>query len=229
LGHCLSLWTWEPYHKDEGIFTPHDFKQYRQLLEYNGKDVAGMRLVKWAIDSYAKGVPGLEKSILQGNRCVYPYLLCSLNGMSFNEMARQAKLYENDKLMTHYLGMIRRFTEHLKYDGTLLPTSSPSCVKFFHSFLNYDVVARSRSISKKTGKPLNTPSLNEKAFWKLKLKYPDNALIDICVRYRQVKKDSGMLKFTPWDFYGTTPISEAAKAKNEEDNILFEESEDMEE
>jgi hypothetical protein len=46
---------------------------------------------------------------------------------------------------------------------------------------------------------MNTPSLNEKALYKLKLKYPENILIDICIAYRRVKKETGSLGFEPWN------------------------------
>lgn len=198
LGHGMSLWTDEEYHKDEGCFNPHNMNDLVRLMEYNAKDVHAMRLIKAAIDKYSADIPGLSESIAQGNRCVYPYTLTSLSGISFDEVERDAIIKENDRLMTQYL----RWLEILKgkeYKTRVLPTSSKSCVMFFHDYLNYDVVARSRNISKRTGNPLNTPSLNEKALYKLKLKYPQNIMIDICIAYRRRKKESGMLGFEPWD------------------------------
>jgi hypothetical protein len=201
LGHLMSTLTWEPYHKDEGIFAPVDIIQERKLWTYNAKDVAGMRLCKWAIDEYAKKIPGLPESINQGNACIYPYLLCSLVGILFDDEARNSIVDSNDKLMNQLLRLTNIATKEVGYKETLLPNSSMSCVKFFHDYLNYDVISRSQRISKKTGRPLNTPSLNEKALWKLKLKYPDNLLIDIAIKYRQTKKETSMLMFNPWNFY----------------------------
>lgn len=200
LGHGISLFLWRYYHKDKGNFHPKNLTEEQELWSYNAEDVEGTRELKWAIDDYAKTVPGLQESIIQGNRCIYPYTLMSLNGMAFSDAKRQEIMLENDKLMLQYLRMIQIFLDELQYKGRLLPSSPKSCVSFFHEFMNYAVVGRSQTISKKTGRPLNTPSLNEKNFWKLKLKYPDNFLIDLCVKYRQVKKDTGMLKFVPWDF-----------------------------
>lgn len=201
LGHLMSTLTWERYHKDLGCAMPCNAQQERDNWVYNAYDVAGTRLCKWAIDAYAKKIPGLSESIEQGNRTIYPYLLSSLAGIPFDDEVRASIIDDNDKMMMQLLGMVNMCTKEIGYKETLLPNSSQSCVRFFHDYLNYDVVARSQRISKKTGRPLNTPSLNEKAFWKLKLKYPDNILIDMCIKYRQVKKETSMLNFNPWNFY----------------------------
>jgi len=197
LGHCMSLWTDEEYHKDQGLFAPMNDAMDRRLWSYNGKDVYGMRLVHQAQKEYARKIPGLQESMRQGNDCIYPYTLCSLSGINYDNDARASVVAENDRLMMQYL----RMTRMLKggYEGELLPSSSQSCVKFFHEYLGYDVVARSKRISKKTGLRLNTPSLDEKAFWKLKLKYPQNILIDIALKYRAKQKETSMLRFEPWN------------------------------
>jgi hypothetical protein len=156
-----------------------------------------MRLIKKEIDKYARKIPGLTESINQGMDTIYPYTLCSLSGIHFDNNRRNDIIVENDKLMTQYL----RWLDILKgsYKDRILPTSSISCVKYFHEYLNYDIVSRSRRISNKTGKQLNTPSLNEAAIYKLKLKYPQNIMLDICIAYRKKKKETGMLGFTDWD------------------------------
>jgi len=197
LGHCMSLWTDEEYHKDQGLFSPMNDAMDRRLWSYNAKDVYGMRLVHQAQKDYARKIPGLPESMRQGNDCIYPYTLCSLSGIYYDNDIRAQVVSENDRLMMQYLRMTRMLKG--EYEGELLPSSSQSCVKFFHEYLGYDVVARSKRISKKTGLRLNTPSLDEKAFWKLKLKYPQNILIDIALKYRAKQKESSMLKFEPWN------------------------------
>jgi hypothetical protein len=200
LGHCMSLWTDEEYHKDQGLFAPMNDAMDRRLYNYNARDVYGMRLVHQAQLEYAKKIPGLQESYRQGNDCIYPYVLCSLSGINYDDNHRTNICRENDRLMMQYLRMARILKGGFKDE--LLPSSSVSCVRFFHDYLGYDVVSRSRRISKKTGLRLNTPSLDEKAFWKLKLKYPENILIDLCLRYRAVQKETSMLRFEPWDIKG---------------------------
>lgn len=189
LGHCLSAWPtiWEPFHKDEGIFEPRNIDQEKQLWRYNAKDVAGMKWIKAAQMEYADSVPGLRESIEQSNSCIYPFLLNTLTGMHYNDNLRQQMVSVNDRLMTQYQRAVDLLVGE---DVNLLPTSSQSCVKYFHNTLGYPVVGR----SKKTG----DPSLDETNLLKLKQKFPFNAVIDFSIKYRQRKKETGSLNFTPW-------------------------------
>jgi len=189
LGHSLSVWPsiWEPFHKDEGIFEPRNLEQEKQLWTYNAKDVAAMKWIRRAQLNHAAVVPGLTESIEQSNSLIYPFLLNTLHGIRYDEARRHAMVEENDKLMMQY----QRCIDYLvgpKLD--VLPTSSKSCVRYFHDALDYPIVAR----SKKTGEP----SLDETSLLKLKQKFPYNAVIDFAIKYRQRKKETGSLNFTPW-------------------------------
>jgi hypothetical protein len=188
LGHSLSCWPeiWEPFHKDEGIFEPKNLEQEKQLWTYNAKDAAAMRFIRTAQMKYAKSVDGLEWSIQQSNSLMYPFLLNTLHGMNVDVERRETMMKENDRLLNHY----QRALDYLTKPYSLNASSNPSCCNYFHGLLDYPVVGR----SKKTGEP----SLNETNLLKLKLKNPDNAAIDFCIKYRQVKKEFGSLKFIPW-------------------------------
>lgn len=192
LGHSISSWPeiWEPFHKDEGVFMPWNVIQEKQLLTYNAKDVIGMRLVheaqmRFVSSDSAPG--GLAASIEQGNKAIRPFLMMQLQGMAFDDTLRQSKLKYNDELLTQYLRAIRLLVGP---SIDLLPSSSRSCVKYFHDALGYPVVGR----SKKT----QAPSLDETNLLKLKLKNPDNIVIDFSIKYRQLVKESGTLGFEPW-------------------------------
>ena len=189
LGHCLSVWPtiWEPFHKDEGIFEPQNLSQEKQLWQYNAKDVAAMKWIKAAQLEYASANKGLTESIQQSNDCIYPFLLNTLHGIRFDDVRRQAMISMNDRYMNQY----QRAIDYLVGPGmSLLATSSKSCVNYFHNALDYPVVGR----SKDTGEP----SLGETELLKLKQKFPLNATIDFCIKYRQRKKETGSLNFTPW-------------------------------
>lgn len=189
LGHCLSSWPtiWEPFHKDEGIFEPRNLEQEKQLWSYNAKDVAAMKWIRRAQLEYASGVRGLTESIEQSNSCIYPFLLNTLLGIRFDEVRRQEMVNKNDRLMNHY----QRALDYLTGDKIqLLATSSKSCVRYFHDALGYPIVGR----SKKTGEA----SLDETSLLKLKQKFPYNVAIDFAIKYRQRKKETGSLNFTPW-------------------------------
>jgi len=186
LGHCISLWLYNRYHKEDGIFMPQNKEQEMKLWEYNGKDVSTMVLIREAIDKYASAHEGLTESIAQVNSCIRPYIINSLMGIHYNEEARAEITKENDRKMNQYIRWLRILTGLDEF----LPTSNKQCIEYFHELLGYDIVGR----SKRTGKP----SLDEKNLQKLKLKYRDNPVIDICLAYRREQKETGSLGFTPW-------------------------------
>jgi hypothetical protein len=185
LGHCMSHLTYEPYHKDQGIFQPQNEIQQRTLWQYNGRDVRGTILIKQKIDEIARQSPGYTESIDQVNRSIRPDLINTLFGIRFTEDGRTSLLRENDRLMTQYLRVIK-----LLVGRELLPTSNKQCVEYFHDQLGYKVVDR----SKKT----NVPSLGKDNIYKLKLQNPDNPVLDFTLAFRRLSKESGTLQFTPW-------------------------------
>lgn len=199
LGHCTSIWTWEPFHKDEGNVGYASADQAMQLYKYCGKDVFTMILIHDAILEYARRRPGLIESIQQANDSVRPYLITTLQGIKYNQDAVEEVFKENDALMYQYIRMIRLLVgdESLKKirgkSLRPLPSSNLQCCKYFHDMLGYPIVARGKE--KKDG--TRGASLGKKAMLKLKLKH-NNPVIDLCLAYREVAKESGSLKFTPW-------------------------------
>jgi hypothetical protein len=190
LGHVMSWGTYQPYHKDEAIFNPHNTEQESQLWKYNAKDVYGLMLARAAIDKYAEEKPGLMASIKEGNRRIRPYLINTLTGIKYNEEKRRKIMAENDKLAMQYLRIIR-----LLCGQDILPTSSKQCVNWFHSSMGYKSV-------KKTKK--GNPSLDGDSMYKLLLKYPENVAIKFFLKYRERIKETGSLKFVPWVSLPTT-------------------------
>jgi len=200
LGHSGSYWTWEKFHKDEdsqGYYT-HD--QMIKRLQYCGKDVYTMYLVKQAIDAYAKTIPGLQKSIDDAMMCIKPYLISTLMGIRVNKKMINDMCAENDQLMMHYNRLIEWF---IGEDGMrmirggkklgMFAGSNPQCCKYFHDLLGYPVVAK--------GKPNMygecNPSLGKKALYKLALKH-ENPVINLICAYRAAKKETSRLRFLEW-------------------------------
>lgn len=200
LAHCVSKWTWEPFHKDM------DSKSYRthtdmmQKLAYCGRDVFTMFLVKQAIDDFAKSIPGLEASIKSANDSIVPYLTTTMQGMEYDSGKVGKIIEDNDKLMMQYIrccelligknGMeeVRSVIKGKKPGA--FPGSNAQCCQYFHEMLGYPVMFRSTD----TGKP----SLGKKSLYKLALRFPDNPVITFCNLYRQVKKETGALSFNAW-------------------------------
>lgn len=195
LGHCTSLWTHEPFHKDEACFNFQTAEQHRKLMVYCGKDVYTMMLIRKAIDNFARRIPGLESSIKQVNSSIKAYLIMTMTGIHFKEELRQSIVDENDRLATQYLRIINkligeRFLREISGKSKKgMPGSNIQCVKYFHDLLHYPVIFRSQ----KTGKP----SLGKRALYKLRLKH-ENPVIDFCLLYREVVKETGSLLFLPW-------------------------------
>lgn len=198
LGHCISLWTWENFHKDT------DSEQYRthtdmvNKLEYCGRDVYGMYLVHKAIEQYASKVPGLEESINIAMRSIRPYLTSTMQGMRYDPERVKAICGENDRLMMQYERVckilvgptgLEEVRKAVKGKPGLFCGSTKQQVKYFHDMLGYPVIHK----SEKTGEP----SLGKKSLFKLQLKH-DNPVIALINLYRTVQKETGALSFNAW-------------------------------
>lgn len=186
LGHCVSHLThFEKFHKDEGVFNPHNTQQEMQLWNYNAKDVMCTRLVKMELDRYSGEDAGLTASIQQSNDMIQPYICIQLQGIRFNEEKRRAIMAENDKLMMHYLKAIEILVGY-----QVLPTSHKQCNSYFKDGMGYPVLRRSKTTQE--------PSWDENAQQELRLKYPENPMLDFCLAYRERAKETGSLKFEEW-------------------------------
>ena len=199
LGHCVSLWTWERFHKDNnpGCYLTRD--HMNAMLKYCGKDVYTMYLVHQAIEKYAKTIPGLEDSIKCANDSIVPFLLMTLQGIGYDVESLRATTGENDRLMMQYIRMmnlligeaglneIKPFIKSFRGNFT---GSNKQCCAYFHDILGYAVLFRSPDSG--------MPSLGKKIMYRLAMKYPDNAVIPILLAYRKVQKETSALKFTPW-------------------------------
>lgn len=189
LGHCISLYTYQPYHKDEHQMSRSAESEAR-LWAYNAKDVYAMRLVHKGQLAYAANQPGMMESIEQANNSLYPYLLATLRGLHVDiGRLAEAKIRSDKRIK-----QIRRIILALIGDPKFNPDSPVQLVKYFHDKLCYKVMARSKQTSK--------PSLGGKALYQLALKY-DNPLIPSILYYREIVKERGMMDFCnhqfPWE------------------------------
>lgn len=188
LGHCISMWTCNPFHKDEGIFEPWTAAQAQQLWEYNAKDLLGTRLVYLAQKAYIGFDAGLQASIDQVNAAIVPYLCNSFLGIKVDVAEVEKIVNNNTRLLTQYQRILIVLVGS-ECGHTLLPTSSKSCAAYFHDLLGYAVVGRTNK---------GAPALGAAELYKLKLKYPDNIALDFCLKYRQLVKESGQIQFKLW-------------------------------
>lgn len=182
LGHCGSLYTWEPYHKNEGIFNPHNLEQEHQLWKYNAKDVWLMKLVREAQLMEVR-LKRADSSVEQVNASIYPYLVMSLQGIHYSSELIDKRLEANERRLVQLARVLKVLVGH-----DLLPTSNKSCVKYFHSEMGFKAVRKTDT---------GNPSLDEKSLYKLAV--ANNCpTIPVCLEYRRIAKESGMLKFSPF-------------------------------
>ena len=195
LGHCVSYWTTEKFHKDEDSSGYHTENQMRDRLKYCAKDVHTMFLVKQAIDAYARTIPGLQRSIDDAMSCIKPYLIATLQGIRIDETEVNKKCLENDRLMLQYnrfielligpLGM-NRIREGKKM--SMLPGSPKQCMKYFYDLLGYP---------EKKNPSTGERSLGKNQLYQLALTYDNPVIMLICL-YRATQKETSRLRFTPW-------------------------------
>lgn len=199
LGHFTSLWTYEPFHKDEASGW-YNQQQCWDTMQYCGKDVFTMKLGYYNMLEYAQKMPGLKESWEDANGSILPYMTTMLQGFLYDDKVVKEIMNENDRCMMQYLRMIKILVgEHnLKAiqgkSKRPLPSSPTQCVKYFHELLGYPIVGKGQE--HKDGS--RAPSLGKKNLLKLRLKH-DNPVIDIIQAYRECQKESGSLKFSPFD------------------------------
>lgn len=184
LGHCVSLYTFEEYHKNQGTHIYRTSSQAEQLYLYCGKDIFTMYLVHLAQLERMSKDPGLKASIELAMECIEPYELMGLMGMNFDENLRQKQIHIGDRKMENYMGMIQMLTG----SGTSPLISNKTCTEYFHSQLGYKVVART---------PANRASLKAENLYKLQLDH-DNPVIKLLIAYRETQKATSTLKFKVW-------------------------------
>lgn len=187
LGHAISYWTFQPYHKDEHAANKGKESEAR-LHMYNAKDVWSMREVYLAqLEEMARN-SGYKASVEQANASLYPYLLASLKGLFVDISRLSGAKIEADRRIKQ----IERIIRALIGDTRFNPNSSQQLVKYFHTKLAYKVVERTDS---------GNPSLGGEALYELALKY-DNPLIQCIIYYRALTKSRQMMDFNnliyPW-------------------------------
>lgn len=181
LGHCVSLWLDEPYHKNDGVFMPWTEKQERQLWTYNAKDIATTIGVKNMIQSYAMNDSGLCESIQQANESVRPYLINTLMGVRIDEDRRRELIESNTRAMNQYLRLVRILVGY-----PINPSSPQQVAKYLFAEMHYSSVGRTATGALAAGAP---------ALFKLRLKHPDNPVLELLLAIRRLAKENGQLKY----------------------------------
>ena len=182
LAHCISLWTDEQSHKDQGNFDPKNRAQEITLWGYNALDVHVMRLIKCNQELYCKKDQGLRDSISQVNASIPVYLTLQLQGILYSPEKLHATLAYNERLLIQYQRCIDILCGY-----HVLATSTKDVPKYLYERLKYKVLARTEG---------GFPSCGRKTLLRLRLQH-DNPVLNFILLYRKAKKENGMLKFNP--------------------------------
>jgi len=176
LGHCVSLFTDQKYHKNEGIFDPKTQAQWQQFLLYNAKDVETLALIHTEMHARARGIRGMVESFRQVNDSLRVYLTMSFRGLrldtdalcaTIDEMTRRCDFFET-RVMPRLVGY------------QLNPRSPVQVAKYLYNELKL--------------KPPAKELTGEKTLQKLRIKY-DIPAIAVILAVRGWSKDAGTLKF----------------------------------
>jgi len=182
LGHCTALYTDQPYHKDEGVFLPTNYEQFRQLLQYNCKDVEVTALIHQKQSQLSSGDEGLRKSILQGNALIRPMLLKSYRGLPTDGSRLCQLVDENRECAAFFEGrVLSRLAGH-----SVNPRSTKQV-----STLLYQELQLPRS---------SDPTISETgkdALYRLALKFP-LPIIKVILKIRQLTKEASQVSCRLW-------------------------------
>jgi len=194
LGHCLSLWTDEAYHKDDGVFDPHNTQQEEALWNYNAKDVHALRLLKAAFDKAGVDDPGLGASIEQGQQMIYPYMVAALRGIRADAAKITEIVTENDRLLTQYLRIAKVLIGPDNYailkgksEAGFL-SSNKQAAKYFYEIQKYKCPHKTD-----TGEDAVDVKAMLKLAIALKKKGVENPVIPLRLKFAEVKKETSML------------------------------------
>lgn len=80
IGHLISYFLYRPFHKNEGVYEPHNSMQEEQLYNYNAKDIITMREIYQPLKQELIKLNAV-KSAEWANRMVRPYLTATLRGI----------------------------------------------------------------------------------------------------------------------------------------------------
>lgn len=192
LGRCIAFYVDHlPYHKNEGIFEPHNFVQTQQLLEYNAKDVESLAAIAPEIKKAAVSM-GAADSLEQVNGSIRAYLLATLQGMRVDLAKISEIALHNERAKIQATRVLRLMT------GVDLNPRSPQQVSKYIYHPKF-----------KTSKPAEEATA-EKTLLKLRLKV-NNPAITVILKAREFGMKMSKMKFNIFSPTPFIPYSEALR------------------
>ncbi len=196
LGHCISLYLFEPFHKGTGIYEPKTQQQETQLFLYNNKDVATLRAVYYEIEKMAKD-NDLLRSMDRVNSFILPYLLLTFQGCAIDSKFKVEYLNEIERKQIQYLRILKIL---IGYD--IEKISPKRVITYLYEYLK---IPKPNKKINKDGNITYEDLTASGTLLNLLLTYKIPA-IKVILAYRQLGKKAGFLKFNTFNNRFTTSI-----------------------
>ena len=181
LGHCISLYLNEPFHKDEGVFNPQSLNQWHQLNSYNKKDVDTLMELYDAQQLRLAKDDSTFKRINNSCSFLNPFIRQSLRGIHLD-----CKQLDKEVVMLKDLcQQLLRVAERLVgYDINL--NSPQQLSEYLYTFREY------------TKPKSKTATSTDKHSLLLVLQQSNDPLLKLLFRYRELSKELTALNFCRW-------------------------------
>jgi len=190
LGHCVSLWTDEPYHKQDGIYNRTNESEQSALLFYCAKDVHTMRMV------YKRQLERADclTSMQQAMNAICAYMPMALRGLPIDLDAVKAEIAEHHR----WLIQIQRIAKILTgIDDSKFLGSNKQLASYFYGAMGMPIMDKTA-----TGQP----SIGRETILKLRIKFK-HPILDLCIQHRNHAKAAGDLNFFPFSRKSTDIIA----------------------
>lgn len=179
LAHVMSAMTNLPYHKDEsGTFHPTTAGQLQQLIAYNLKDVYGLREAHQAL--IAEPSSELQASFQQVNDSIPIYLRAGIKGFQADTSVISAYKLELQAQQVQLSRILSILTGRSNFN----PTSPKQVGDYLFHDMEYKAPAKTE-----TGEP----KVDAASLYKLRLTHPENLVLALIIRYRDLVKKLGTL------------------------------------
>jgi hypothetical protein len=210
LGHCISLYTDFPFHKNDGIFCPQNREQEMKLWNYNAKDVFTMIYVRQGIEKYAKLI-GSWEGIQEANDYIVWTLTETFTGIRRDTDAVNVLIQNNEKrikqlyrILNALVGQNYNPKFHADDNPIYLNVRSPKQMQqyLFNKKTEGGLGLQPYEygvVSKKTG--IAAPKADEKTLLRLQVKH-GIASIAVVLELRRLAKQTSSLEINHWNPYG---------------------------
>lgn len=216
LGHCISLYTDFPFHKNDGIWCPQNRAQEMQLWVYNAKDVHTMIYVRQGIEKYAKKI-GSWQGIIEANEYIQWTLIETFTGIRRdNDEAEQIitrnnfRIKQLNRILNTLVGYIYNKKEYDQVENNVylnVRSNKQMQQYLFNSKLEGGLGLTPYAygaVNKKTGKA--APSADEKSILRLQVKH-GIASLAVILELRRLYKQTSSLEINYWNPMGASSMN----------------------